>query len=77
MPDEKNGSGLPYRSAPMAEGFSGALDSCFAAVNKYGTYEVQDTADTENIFPMIAHGLPVSWKGVHIDRPEIKRNTSE
>ena len=26
-------------------------------INKYGTYEVQATADTENRYPMIAQGL--------------------
>ena len=31
----------------------------FDLVNKYGTYEVQDTADTSNLFPMIAQGLPI------------------
>ena len=31
----------------------------FDLVNKYGTYNVQDTADTSNLFPMIAHGLPI------------------
>ncbi len=30
----------------------------FDLVNKYGTYEVQDTADTDNLFPTIAQGLP-------------------
>lgn len=28
------------------------------AVNKYGTYNIQPTADTENLFPQISHGLP-------------------
>ncbi len=27
-------------------------------VNKYGTYEIQPTAETENSFPTIAQGLP-------------------
>lgn len=31
----------------------------FDLINKYGTYEVQDTADTSNLFPQIAHGLPI------------------
>ena len=29
-------------------------------VNKYGTYEVQDTTDTDNVFPTI--GYEGSWK---------------
>ena len=27
-------------------------------VNKYGTYNIQPTADTQNLFPQISHGLP-------------------
>lgn len=27
-------------------------------VNKYGTYNIQPTSDTENPFPKIAQGLP-------------------
>lgn len=27
-------------------------------VNKYGTYNIQPTADTDNAFPKIAQGLP-------------------
>lgn len=28
------------------------------AVNKFGTYNIQPTADTKNLFPAIAQGLP-------------------
>ena len=27
-------------------------------VNKFGTYNIQPTADTKNLFPQISHGLP-------------------
>ncbi len=27
-------------------------------VNKFGTYDIQPTADTKNLFPAIAQGLP-------------------
>lgn len=30
----------------------------FDAVNMYGTFNIQKTADTENEFPMISQGLP-------------------
>jgi hypothetical protein len=30
----------------------------FELVNKYGTYEIQPTADSDNDFPKIAQGLP-------------------
>ena len=31
-------------------------ESVFDLINKYGTYQVQPTADTENEFPHIAQG---------------------
>ena len=34
------------------------LDS-FDLVNRYGTYNIQPTADTDNLFPLISHGLPI------------------
>ncbi len=30
----------------------------FELVNKYGTYEIQPTADSDHDFPKIAQGLP-------------------
>lgn len=32
--------------------------NAFEQVNKYGTYEIQPTADSDNRFPEIAQGLP-------------------
>lgn len=31
-------------------------------INKYGTYEIQPTADTTNSFPTIAQGFPKNGK---------------
>lgn len=31
--------------------------SAYEMLNKYGTYEIQPTADTDNAFPAISHGL--------------------
>lgn len=31
--------------------------SAYGMLNKYGTYEIQPTADTENDFPAISQGL--------------------
>lgn len=35
-------------------------ETVFDLINKYGTYEIQPTADTDNAFPKIAQGLPKS-----------------
>lgn len=31
---------------------------CFELINKYGTYEIQPTCDSDQDFPKIAQGLP-------------------
>lgn len=43
-------------------------DTPYEMVNKYGTYEIQPTAETENAFPTIAQGLAKKGK-----KPTIRR----
>ena len=38
----------------------GAPEDSFDLINKYGTYEIQPTADTVNLFPTIGQGFPQS-----------------
>lgn len=33
-------------------------ETVYELINKYGTYEIQPTADSDNDFPKIAQGLP-------------------
>lgn len=40
-----------------AEDIHGNPETPHEMVNKYGTYEIQPTADTKNEFPTIAQGL--------------------
>lgn len=49
---------FPYYEAPMVNAFPGMPADCADLINRYGTYEIQRTADTENFFPAIAQGLP-------------------
>ena len=42
---------------PSAVSIGDAPDESFQLVNKYGTYEIQPTADTDNKFPAIAQGF--------------------
>lgn len=46
------------KTTPSSNDYSKAPDSSFDLINKYGTYEIQPTADTDNPFPKIAQGLP-------------------
>ena len=52
--------------------FPGNADSCFDLVNQYGTYEIQRTQDTENLFPLIMQGLPEEWKDLHMDKWDVE-----
>lgn len=44
--------------APSAASVTGEPEDVFDMVNKYGTYNIQPTAQTENSFPYISQGLP-------------------
>lgn len=48
------------KQTPSSNDYSKHPDDSFELVNKYGTYEIQPTADTDNPFPKIAQGLPKS-----------------
>ena len=68
----KRSSGFPYDATPDVHQFRGVPESCFDMVNMYGTYNIQPTADTENLFPMIAPGLPEEWKRMAIGKSEME-----
>lgn len=38
--------------------FFGRPEDDFSLLNAYGTYNIQPTADTDNLYPAIAQGLP-------------------
>lgn len=40
----------------------GQPEDTFDLLNKYGTYEIQPTADNENEYPKISQGLPENDK---------------
>ena len=40
-----------YDPTPMNHAFPGQPDDCFDMVNQYGTYNIQKTADTDNVYP--------------------------
>lgn len=49
---------MKNKSTPSSNDYSKHPDSSFDLINKYGTYEIQPTADTDNPFPHISQGLP-------------------
>ena len=44
------------RKTPSSNDYSKHPDSSFDLINKYGTYEIQATAETDNMYPTIAQG---------------------
>ena len=64
---------FPYVMDANSQPFFGQPDSCFEQVNRYGTYNIQPTADTDNTFPSIAQGLPRSLNDVEITKDELHK----
>ena len=46
------------RLTPSANAVLDQPKDVFELINKYGTYNIQPTAETENSFPKISQGLP-------------------
>ena len=44
---------LSFCRTPCAVPVSGEPTDVWDQINKYGTYQVQDTTDTDNVFPLI------------------------
>lgn len=73
MAQKKRESGFPYDAAPDVNDFPGEPESCFDLVNRYGTYNVQRTTDTNNIFPLIGPALPKAWKKKELDKEDLEK----
>ncbi len=52
----KNKKNKFYRN--IDEPVFGQPETCDELLHKYGTYNIQPTADNENEFPQISQGLP-------------------
>ena len=68
----KKSSGFPYDATPDVHQFRGVPENCFDLVNRYGTYNIQPTSDTENLFPLIAPGLPEQWKHMAVGKKDVE-----
>ena len=66
---------LPHDATPDIHQFSSQPESVGELINMYGTYNVQRTCDTDNLFPMIGHALPTQLKGMAIGKQ--KRSEGE
>ncbi len=55
---------IPF-SDPSAQPVNGEPVDVWDQINKYGTYEVQDTTDTDNVFPTIGP-MGAGWSGADL-----------
>lgn len=69
----KKSGGFPYDATPDVHHFPGVPHDAFDLVNMYGTYNIQPTADTENVFPLIAPGLPKEYRHMELDKDDLER----
>lgn len=63
--------GFPYDAAPDVHQFRGAPQDCFDLVNQYGTYNIQPTTDTENLFPLIGPEMPERWRHMSLGKDDL------
>lgn len=68
MNEEKRPLPYPEDSEIPVNPVPGEPVDVWDQINKYGTYEIQDTTDTDNVFPTI--GYPGGWKAC-LDLPEV------
>lgn len=67
----------PFPERPFVDPCFGEPESCADLVNKYGTYNIQPTAETENTFPLIAHGLARKQREMRIGRDALEKSDGE
>ena len=63
---------FPHDATPDVHDFSSPPENVRALVNMYGTYNIQPTSDTENLFPLIAPGLPEQWKRMAVGKKDVE-----
>lgn len=67
------------RTTPSSDAVLDTPENVFEQLNKYGTYEIQPTADRADYFPAIAQGLPTqpTNRNKRIDHTKSKKHDSK
>lgn len=58
---------------PSSKGIHGQPKDSIEQVNKYGTYNIQPTNDSDNEFPAISQGLAKELKDKEISREDVRK----
>lgn len=66
---------LPHDATPDVHAFHAPPENIRDIINGWGTYNIQATADTENLFPLIGPGLPNQWKNRKLTKDDLEKNS--
>jgi hypothetical protein len=66
---------LPHDATPDVHEFHAPPEDIHDIINGWGTYNIQATANTENLFPLIGPGLPKKWKNREITKDDLEKNS--
>lgn len=63
---------LPYDATPDVHEFHTPPESIHDIINGWGTYNIQATSDTDDVFPLIGPALPTKWKDLAIEKKDVE-----
>ena len=66
---------LAHDITPDVHQFHAAPEDIHDIINGWGTYNIQATSDTENLFPLIGPGLPQKWKCRKITKDDMEKES--
>ena len=66
---------LPHDATPDVHEFAAPPEDIHDLINGWGTYNIQATSKTENLFPLIGPGLPKKWKDREITKEDLEKNS--
>ena len=66
---------LPHDATPDVHEFHAPPEDIHDIINGWGTYNIQATANTENLLPLISPGLPKKWKNREITKDDLEKNS--
>ena len=64
---------LPHDATPDVHEFAAPPEDIHDLINGWGTYNIQATTKTENLFPLIGPGLPKKWKDREITKEDMEK----
>ena len=64
---------MKHSNTPSSDAVMGQPKDSFEQVNKYGTYNIQPTNDSDNEFPSISQALAKKLQDKEITREEVRK----